>query len=46
MKVFLEKAIFVNRVPFENLSLDFGENEISVLSSVNGRGKTTITFSI
>lgn len=42
MKIYLEKAIFVNRAPFEKLELDFNENEIAVLSAVNGRGKTTI----
>ena len=42
MKIFLEKAIFVNRAPFDRLELDFKENEIAVLSAVNGRGKTTI----
>ena len=42
MKIFLEKAIFVNRAPFDNLELDFSENEIGVLSAVNGRGKTTV----
>lgn len=43
MKIYLEKAIFVNRAPFEKeLVLDFNENEIAVLSAVNGRGKTTI----
>lgn len=42
MKIYLEKAIFVNRAPFEKLDLDFNENEIAVLSAVNGRGKTTI----
>lgn len=42
MKIFLEKAIFINRAPFEKLELDFSENEISVLSAVNGKGKTTI----
>lgn len=42
MKIFLEKAIFINRAPFENLILDFDENGISVLSSENGKGKTTI----
>lgn len=42
MKLYLEKAIFVNRAPFEKLELDFNENEIAVLSAVNGRGKTTI----
>ena len=42
MKVFLEKAIFINRAPFDKLMLNFCENEISVLSSENGKGKTTI----
>lgn len=42
MKIYLEKAIFVNRAPFDKLELDFSENEIAVLSAVNGRGKTTI----
>ena len=42
MKIYLEKAIFVNRAPFDQLELDFSENEIAVLSAVNGRGKTTI----
>lgn len=42
MKIYLEKAIFVNRAPFEKLELDFNENEIAVLSAANGRGKTTI----
>lgn len=42
MKVYLEKAIFINRAPFNKLVLDFCENEIAVLSSVNGKGKTTI----
>jgi len=42
MKIYLEKAIFVNRAPFDRLELSFEENEIAVLSAVNGRGKTTI----
>lgn len=42
MIMHLEKAIFVNRAPFDKLELDFNENEIAVLSAVNGRGKTTI----
>src|SRR3989339_235531 len=42
MKLFLQKAIFVNRAPFDKLVLDFDENEIGVLSAVKGRGKTTI----
>jgi len=42
MKIHLEKAIFVNRAPFDKLELNFCENEIAVFSSANGRGKTTI----
>lgn len=42
MKIYIEKAIFINRAPFRKLTLDFRENEIAVLSSANGRGKTTI----
>ncbi len=42
-KIFLEKAIFVNRSPFDvPLELSFRENEILVLSALNGMGKTTI----
>jgi hypothetical protein len=32
MKIFLEKAIFINKAPFENLELNFSENEISILN--------------
>lgn len=42
MKFFIEKAVLVNRAPFDNLTLDFYENEIAVLTAVNGRGKTTL----
>lgn len=42
MKIFLERAVFINRAPFERLDLFFDENEIAVLSGVNGKGKTTI----
>ena len=42
MKIWLETAIFQNRAPFDTLRVDFSENEISVLSAVNGRGKTTL----
>lgn len=42
MSFFLEKAIFINRSPFEKLELDFKEKGISVLTAVNGKGKTTI----
>jgi predicted ATP-binding protein involved in virulence len=41
-KFYLEKIVFVNRAPFENLEIDFQENAIAVLTSINGRGKTTI----
>jgi predicted ATP-binding protein involved in virulence len=42
MAFYLEKAIFINRAPFEHLELDFKEKGINVLSAVNGMGKTTI----
>lgn len=42
MAFYLEKAIFINRAPFEHLELDFKEKGINVLSAINGRGKTTI----
>lgn len=42
MKIYLDKVIFINRAPFKNINLQFSKNEISVLSAVNGRGKTTV----
>ena len=43
MKVYLEKIIIINRAPFtDKLELNFKENEVSLLSAVNGKGKTTI----
>jgi len=42
MALFIEKLIFQNRSPFENLVIDLEENEIGVISGINGRGKTTI----
>ena len=42
MKIFLEKAILVNRAPFSKLSLDFNKNSIAVLTATNGKGKTTL----
>ncbi|MDZ4201359.1 MAG: AAA family ATPase [Gallionella sp.] len=42
MKIHLSSATFYNRAPFEKLELYFGENEIAVLTAVNGRGKTTV----
>lgn len=42
MKIYLSNATFYNRAPFEKLEMHFEENEIAVLTAVNGRGKTTI----
>lgn len=42
MKTRLEKIILINRAPFDKIELDLEENEIAVLSAVNGSGKTTI----
>ena len=42
MAFYLEKALFINRAPFEHLELDFKEKGINVLSAINGKGKTTI----
>lgn len=42
MSFYIEKAIFINRAPFEHLELNFKENSINVLSAINGKGKTTI----
>jgi hypothetical protein len=42
VKIFLEMATFVNRAPLDNLELTFEENVISILSSANGKGKTTV----
>ena len=42
MKISLQKAIFINRAPIKRLELDFTENSISVLTSTNGKGKTTL----
>lgn len=42
MSFYIEKAIFINRAPFEHLELNFNKNSINVLSAINGKGKTTI----
>lgn len=42
MKTFLEQAIFTNVAPFGNLKLNFRKDEITVLTAINGKGKTTI----
>jgi len=41
-KILLEHALFVNRAPFKKVAFNFNENEITLLTSVNGKGKTTI----
>ena len=38
----LKKLIMINRAPFDNLALNFDDENIAVLSGVNGAGKTTI----
>ena len=38
----IEKAIFVNRAPFQKVEFDFLESGVNVLSGINGRGKTTV----
>lgn len=40
--MFLEKAIFINRAPFDHIELNFKDKGINVLSAINGKGKTTI----
>ena len=40
--MYLEKAIFHNRAPFEHLELNFIDAGVNVLSAINGKGKTTI----
>jgi predicted ATP-binding protein involved in virulence len=42
MKLYLSYAAFYNRAPFGKLEMHFEENEIAVLTAVNGRGKTTV----
>ena len=38
----IKNIIFYNRAPFNKLSLSFDINSITVLSAINGKGKTTI----
>lgn len=42
MKIFLERIIFHNRAPFEQLDIALEENDIAVLTAANGKGKTTV----
>lgn len=39
--MYLKNAVFKNIAPFGDLQLTFEENEITILSGVNGKGKTT-----
>lgn len=40
--MYVKDIIFYNRAPFETLHLSFEESSITVLTAVNGKGKTTI----
>lgn len=40
--MYLKKAIFINRAPLGDMTVDFGEKGINVLTAINGKGKTTI----
>jgi len=40
--MYVKDIIFCNRAPFDNLHLTFDEESITVLTAVNGKGKTTI----
>ena len=42
MPFYIQKIILHNRAPFDHIELDFAEGGISVLSAINGGGKTTI----
>lgn len=42
MKSYVSRIIIYNRAPFDKLNLSFEENGISVLTGINGQGKTTI----
>lgn len=40
--MYVKDIIFYNRAPFDKLHLSFEEQSITVLTAVNGKGKTTI----
>lgn len=42
MKSYISRIIIYNRAPFDKLDLSFEENGISILTGINGQGKTTI----
>ena len=42
MKPFISRVFFYNRAPFDRIDLSFEKNGISVLTGINGKGKTTV----
>ena len=42
MGFYVERIIISNRAPFANIDLSFKDKSISVLTALNGKGKTTI----
>lgn len=42
MGFYVERIIIKNRAPFDSIDLEFNEKSISVLTALNGKGKTTI----
>lgn len=42
MGFYVERIIIKNRAPFDSIDLKFNDNSISVLTALNGKGKTTI----
>lgn len=40
--MYIKDIILHNRAPFDHLHLSFEENDIAVLTAINGKGKTTI----
>lgn len=40
--MYVKNIIFHNRAPFEALNMELSNNDIAVLTAVNGKGKTTI----
>lgn len=44
MAFYIDKAIFINRAPFEHIELDFKEKGINVLTAINGKRKNYNPF--
>lgn len=42
MKPFISRVFFYNRAPFDRIDLSFEKDGISVLTGINGKGKTTV----